>query len=278
MIMKKTLLNECIAEALGTFLFVLIGIASVAILVATETAMTYWELAIVWGLSVSLGIYCTAHISGAHLNPAVTISLVAWKKFPIKKMVPYIFSQIIGAFLAAACDYGLFRSTIISYEQTEGIIRSSSDGAGSAVIFATFPGANVSLVNAFFVEFTITMILMLVIYAVTDANNDGAPIGGLGALIIGMTVGVCGLAFGALTGFAMNPARDFGPRLFTLITGWGSTALGPNLYGLIVPILGPICGAIFAGAIYFKVLVPYYQKDTNNVIKNIPEKEMVSME
>lgn len=258
--MENRTFGECLAEAIGTFIFVLIGIGSVAILVVTETAMSYWELAIVWGVSVTLGIYIAGFVSGAHLNPAVTISLAVWKKFPVKKVIPYIAAQVIGAFLAAAVAFALFHSVIGDFEAANNITRGAADGAATAGIFATSAGAGISMANAFFVEAVITMILMLVIYAVTDASNGGAPSGGLPALAIGLTVAVCGMAFGTLTGFAMNPARDLGPRLFTLVAGWGTTALGENMYGLIVPIFGPIIGAIAAGFIYLKLLVPYFPK------------------
>ncbi|WP_440897513.1 MIP/aquaporin family protein [Amphibacillus sp. Q70] len=258
--MKKTIYGECFSEAIGTFLFVLIGIASVAILVASGTVVSYWELAIVWGLSVSLGVFVAGYVSGGHINPAVTISLACWRKFPRNKVAPYILAQISGAFIAALVSYCLFQSTIVSFESANEIVRGTEGGLATAGIFATFPGENVGLLNAFFVEFLITMILMLVIFVVTDTNNLTAPTGGLAALVIGITVALCGLAFGPLTGFAMNPARDFGPRLFTLIAGWGTAALGSDFYGLIVPIFGPILGAIFAGVIYFKLITPYYPK------------------
>ncbi|MEQ2466055.1 MIP/aquaporin family protein [Niallia hominis] len=258
--MKKKLFGECISEALGTFLFVLIGIGAVAVLVATETTVSYWELAIVWGLAVSLGIFIAAFGSGAHINPAVTISLFFWGKFPRNKVIPYILAQIFGGFGAAAVAYGLFRSSIIAFENTNDVVRGTESGQATSGIFATLPGSNVSLLNGFFVEFVITLILMLVIYSVTDSDNEGAPSGGLAAIVIGLTVAVCGLSFGTLTGFAMNPARDFGPRLFTMIAGWGTEALGPHVYGLIVPIFGPILGAIAAGFIYFKLIKAYYPK------------------
>lgn len=255
---EKTLISECVAEALGTFLFVFVGIASVAVLIVTDVAINYWEMAIVWGLAVALAVYCTAHISGGHLNPAVTISLAIWGGFPARKVGPYIIAQVIGAFLAAVCNYFLYHSVITGYEAAHSIVRSTAAGKPTANIFVTFPAENLDLLTAFFVEFFITMILMLVIYAVTNDKNIVSS--GLGALLIGISIAICGLAFGQLTGFAMNPARDFGPRLFTLFAGWEGTALGPNYYGLIVPIFGPILGAIFAGVLYFKVLIPTFGK------------------
>lgn len=258
---NRKLLGECLAEAIGTMLFVLIGIGAVAIMVATDTAVSYLELAFVWGLAVSLGIYIAGFGSGAHLNPAVTIALAVWKKFPGNKVVPYLLAQTIGAFGGAAIVYGLFNSTIHGFEQANEIVRGTASGLYSSGIFATLPGKNIHLVNAFFVEFVITMILMLVIFSVTDADNGGAPSGGLPAIIIGLTVTLCGLSFGTLTGFAMNPARDLGPRLFTMIAGWGMPAVGPNYYGFIVPIFGPILGAVTAGFIYLKLIQPYYPKE-----------------
>ncbi|GIP63520.1 aquaporin [Virgibacillus pantothenticus] len=258
--MKKNLFNECIAEAIGTFLFVFLGIGSVAVLIMMDIGITYWEMAMVWGISVALAIYCTAHISGGHINPAVTISMAIWNKFPFRKVIPYILAQIIGAFFAAVCIYGLYHSIIANYEKTESIVRNTSSGAMTANIFVTFPAENINLLTAFGIEFLITMILMLVIFVVI--NNTNVQSSGLGATIIGLTIAVCGLAFGPLTGFAMNPARDLGPRIFTLISGWGEVALGPNYYGLIIPILAPILGAIFAGVVYFKVLVPTMENKT----------------
>lgn len=256
--MSRKLMGACLAELLGTMLFVLIGIGSVAVLVATQTEVSYWEMAIVWGLAVSLGVFISASVSGGHLNPAVTIGLAAWKKFPWSQVVPYIVSQVVGAFLAAAVAYLLFQSNIAVFEQANEIVRGTASGAGSVGIFCTAAGANVSMLNAFFVEFLLTGILMLVILSVTDGENAGAPTGGLAVVMIGLTVSVCGLAFGTLTGFAMNPARDFGPRLFTMLAGWGTTALGTNMYGLIVPIFAPILGAVCAGGIYEKLIKPFY--------------------
>ena len=165
---------------------------------------------------------------------------------------------MIGAFGGAAIAYGLFSSNIRAFEQANNIIRGTASGLSSSGIFATLPGKNVSLFNAFFVEFVITLILMLIIYSVTDTDNSGAPSGGLAAIAIGLTVTLCGLGFGTLTGFAMNPARDLGPRLFTMLAGWGIEAVGPSYYGFIVPLAGPILGAITAGFVYLKLIKSYY--------------------
>lgn len=256
--MKNILMRECVSEFIGTFVLIFIGVGAVAAMVTAEISMTFWELAIVWGLAVTIAIYISGFVSGAHINPAVTIGLAVWAGFSWKKVGPYIVAQILGAFSAASVVYVLYHDSIKLFEQSQGIVRGSEAGIGSAGIFSTFPKEYLSLFDAFLVEMSITALLFLVILAVTDAKNEGAPQAGLPALAIGLTVAVCGLAFGPLTGFAMNPARDFGPRLFILLAGWNSDALGPHLYGLIVPIFAPIVGGILGGAIYKKLLASYF--------------------
>jgi glycerol uptake facilitator protein len=258
--MRKTLFGECVAECVGTFILVLIGLASVASLVVGEAGISFAQMALVWGAAVTLAIYIAGFVSGAHINPAVTIGLAVWGGFAKKKVLPYIAAQMIGGFCGAAVVYALYRKSILLFEQTHHIIRHSAEGQASAGIFSTFSKPYLSLPVAGLVEMTITMLLMLVILAVTDANNGAAPKNGLPAAAIGLTVAVCGIAFGPLTGFAMNPARDLGPRIFLLMAGWGGYGLGPNYYGLLVPIIGPIVGALIAGAIYFKCIIPFFPK------------------
>lgn len=258
--MRKTLLGECAAECVGTFVMIAIGLGSVAGLVTMDAGIGWVGMAFVWGLAVALAIYIAGGVSGAHLNPAVTVALAVWNGFDRKKVAPFIVSQLLGAFLGAAVVYGLFRNAIIDFEAAKGIVRASAGGMGSAGIFSTFPHSSLSLLGAGLVELFITAILMLVILATTDGANNAAPKGGLAALAIGMTVTACGIAFGPLTGFAMNPARDLGPRIFVLLSGWDSSALGSHYYGLIVPVFAPILGAIAGGAVYHKLTVPFLPK------------------
>lgn len=263
--MQKQLFGECLSEFIGTFVLLFVGIASVAALVVAGVDISWWSMSISWGLAVTFGIYISGFISGGHLNPAVTISLAVWKGFDKKKVIPYIISQVLGAFAGASVVYVLYGEGIRAYEKAQNIVRASQEGWATAGIFSTFPKPYLSIFQAFMVELAITAFLMLVILAVTDPKNGAAPKGGIPALAIGLTVTILGLSFGPLTGFAMNPARDFGPRLFLLLGGWGSAALGPNLYGLIVPIFGPIVGAIIAGAVWEKLIVPYFPKSSHDV-------------
>lgn len=246
-------LKECIAEYIGTLMFVGIGLSSVATMVLKLSDVSYSFMALAWGIAIAFAIYLVGSISGAHMNPAVTIALTIWSGFEKKKAVFYIIAQIMGAFSAAAIVYLIFQEGIISFEGANGWIRGTAEGTGAMGIFVT--SSSLALWKAFLVEVIDTMILVFTIYAVTDKKNTSAPSSGLGAVAIGISVTLCGIALGPLTGFAMNTARDLGPRLFLAIAGWGQSAWGNNLYGIIVPIFAPIVGGILAGGLYTKIIV-----------------------
>lgn len=251
---KKKLMGECLAEFIGCLIFILIGCGAVASSVLTDLSFSQWEMSIVWGIGVTIAIYMVGSISGAHLNPAVTISLSVHRKFDKRKVLPYIISQILGCFAAAAIIYFLFSPFFESFEIANKIIRSSESGVATAGIFSTFP--NVSISHAFLVEVFITMILMIAIFAIGEEKSANKPGANLQPLMIGLTIAIIGSAFGTLTGFAMNPARDFGPRLLSFLAGW--TSLGPvNTYYFIVPIVAPIIGAVLAGYIYDNLIKKY---------------------
>ncbi|MGO2474314.1 MAG: MIP/aquaporin family protein, partial [Vibrio litoralis] len=120
--------------------------------------------------------------------------------------------------------------------------------------------------GAFAVEFVITAVLMFVILALGDDRN-GAPNGAVTPLLVGLLIAVIGGSLGPLTGFAMNPARDFGPKFFAYLAGWGDMALtgGKDIPYFIVPILAPICGASFGGWLYPKVIGFYLNNDPQEV-------------
>jgi glycerol uptake facilitator protein len=272
--MKNSLPVLCFAEFFGTFFFISIGLASVAVLVLGLSDINYPWMAACWGVGVTLAIYVVGGVSGAHMNPAVTLSLAVWGGFDKNKVLPYVACQILGAFCAAALVYTCFHEQILAFEAAKGIVRNSANGAGSAGMYVTAGGGGVSLMTAFLVEVSITCMLLLVIYATTDAKNPAAPGMGLPAIAIGATVLFCGAAFGPLTGFAMNPARDFGPRLFLMLSGWGNTAFGNGFYWLIVPIIATIIGGQLAGWLYTKILcrgIPAHCPPDGTVACEAPE-------
>ncbi|MCL9779873.1 aquaporin [Vibrio sp. S4M6] len=254
---KPTLLGECIAEFIGTGILIFFGVGCVAALVLTGASYGQWEISIVWGFGVSIAIYCTAGVSGAHINPAVTIALSLFHGFDKRKVLPYIVAQFLGAFCSAALVYSLYSNLFTNWETVHHIARNSEAALATAGIFSTFPNPHITFAGAMGVEFTITAILMFAILALGDENN-GAVRGALNPLLIGILIAVIGSSLGPLTGFAMNPARDFGPKLFSYFAGW-SYALsgGREIPYFIVPIVAPILGACFGAWAYPKFIAQY---------------------
>ncbi|MDO9673337.1 MIP/aquaporin family protein [Glaesserella parasuis] len=235
--MDKSLKAACIGEFIGTGLIIFFGAGCVAAAQVAGATFGLWEISIVWGLAVAMAVYASAGLSGAHLNPAVTIALWKFACFDGKKILPYIISQMLGAFCAAALVYFLYKDLFAASEAAQNIVR--GEGVGFAGVFSTYPNPHISVLQAFFVEVVITAVLMALIFALTDDGN-GLPRG----------------AMGPLTGFAMNPARDFGPKLFAFLAGWGDIALtgGRDIPYFLVPIFGPIVGALLGGFIYTRVI------------------------
>ncbi len=269
---KDMLIGQCIAEFIGTGLLIFFGVGCVAALVLAGVNMGQWEISIVWGLGVAIAIYVTGGVSGAHINPAVTIALATFKGFDRKKVIPYIISQFLGAFSASGLIYFLYRNLFVNFEATKGITRGSVESLATAGIFSTYPNGAIDNMQALAVEIVITMVLMITILAVVDDKN-GSPKGHMAAILIGIVIAIIGCSLGPLTGFAMNPARDFGPKVFAYLAGWGEVAFTGGLTNpyFWVPILGPIIGALLGTLVYDKAISVY-------LVKNEEETKTVSKE
>ena len=269
------------AEALGTFILILFGCGAVHAAVLTGAQSGIWQVAIVWGSGVAFAAYCVGGISGAHINPAMTIALATWGRFEWDKVGPYIGAQLVGAFLAAAALFVIYEPSLDKKEQMMGVKRGELGSIVTASCYGEFypaPGgvltaegkwtdenwnvhqARVPFFQAFFAEVLCTAILALVVFAISDTRNSAAPAGYLAPLVAGLTVACLISIIGPLTQCCLNPARDFGPRLFTFLAGWGSAAIpGPNGHGIItVYILAPILGAVLGGGLYDKLLRPNF--------------------
>ncbi|MTI17516.1 aquaporin [Rhodobacteraceae bacterium RKSG542] len=247
----KNLTQACLAEFIGTALFLFLGIGALCASFLAGVQLSHWEVALIWGLAVTIAIYLTSGTSGAHLNPAVTIALFTFGGFQRHKVLPYIASQLLGALFGAAIVYAIYQGLFLEWELQNGVVRSNPEAMASAALFGTFPHKSLSVSGAFIVEFLITCILMGMILAITDERN-GAAKGALAPLLIGVVVAVIGAATGPLTGFAMNPARDFGPKLFMALNGWGAQVFydGAGSLYLWVPIVAPIAGALTGALLY----------------------------
>lgn len=252
---QPTLSAQCMAEFLGTALLIFFGTGCVAALKVAGASFGLWEISIIWGVGVSMAIYFTAGVSGAHLNPAVSIALSLFSGFEKRKLPFYIVAQVAGAFCGAALVYTLYSNLFFDYEQTHAMVRGSTASLELASVFSTYPHPLLSTGQAFLVEAVITAILMAVIMALADDSN-GLPRGALAPLLIGLLIAVIGSAMGPLTGFAMNPARDFGPKLMTFLAGWGNVAFtgARDIPYFLVPIIAPIIGASVGAALYRGVI------------------------
>jgi glycerol uptake facilitator protein len=272
-----TLARKCLAEALGTYLLILFGCGAVHASVLTGAQSGLWQVAIVWGIAIVLAIYTVGAVSGAHINPAITLAFAAWGRLPKSSVVPYIVAQLAGAFLAAATLFVLFNPYLNAREREKHVVRGSAGSEITAMCYGEYfpsPGpltnaegpysvdahqrlnALVSEPSAFLAEFLGTLVLALVVFAVTDERNMGAPPNGLAPVFIGLTVSALISVIAPLTQACFNPARDFGPRLFAFLAGWGSVALpGPRGTGfLTVYIIAPILGAIAGSGLYLFAL------------------------
>lgn len=259
-----------LAEVVGTFLLILFGCGAVHAAVLTGAQSGLWQVAIVWGVSIMLAIYAVGAISGAHINPAITIALAAWGRFGWQRVPLYIAAQLVGAFAAAGVLFVAYASFLTAKETQFGVKRGEPGSVITAMCYGEYfpnPGAlsaggekyskaahdkQLLLVPhgvAFGIEVLGTAVLALVVFAVTDPRNTGAPAGNLGPVFIGLTVAALISIIAPLTQACFNPARDFGPRVFAYLAGWGEAAIpGPNGIGfLTVYIVAPIIGA-WAGA------------------------------
>jgi len=193
-----------------------------------------------WGLAVTMGIYIAGKISGAHLNPAITLALAVFRDFPWRKVVPYSIAQTAGAFAAAALVYWNY---LPAFRQVDPQL------VHTAGIFTTFP-AFPALIQAGFLDQLIgTALLVLLVLAVTDEFNM-PPGANFAPLMIGLIVVAIGMSFGGMHGYAINPARDFGPRLFTVLAGFHNNGLTDGARVWWVPIIAPLLGGLVGAAIY----------------------------
>jgi MIP family channel proteins len=239
--------REAAAEFFGTFILIAFGVGVVAQTVLSKSANgSYLGINIGWGLAVMLGIYTAAGVSGAHLNPAVTIALAVHRAFPWSKVVPYSIAQIAGAFVASALVFATYREALAAFD---GGVRAVEGASATAGIFATYPQPYLSLSGGFVDQVVGTMLLMAGVLAVTDQRNV-APPAWLTAPLVGGLVVAIGVAFGFNSGYAINPARDFGPRLFTAVAGWGPGVFTAGGGWWWVPIVAPIVGAILGAWAY----------------------------
>jgi glycerol uptake facilitator protein len=263
------MLGELAAEFAGTMILILFGVGVVAQVVGGGIG-DHDSIAWSWGLGVTLGVYVAARISGAHLNPAVTIALAVFKGFEWRKVLPYSLAQTAGAFVAAL---------LVRWNYTE-VLNKTDPGLTIKTqgVFSTLPGNGTAPVHewgALRDQIIGTAILLFLILAITDATNT-SPGANLAPVVIGLLVVAIGMAWGTDAGYAINPARDLGPRLASFFTGYGGAWRDQygNLY-FWVPIIGPIIGGLIGAGLYQGLIARYLPSSAPQEPGEIPTGERV---
>ena len=254
--MQKGTMREVAAEFLGTFLLICLGVGVVAQTVLSKDANgSYLGINLGFGLAVMLGGYAAAGISGAHLNPAITVALAMHRRLPWSKVAPYVLAQTAGAFVASVVVFITYREAFTAFD---GGTRMVEGATATASIFATYPQPFLSLTGGLVDQAVGTLLLLVGVMALTDQRNAAPPAWLVPPLVGGLVVAI-GMAFGFNAGYAINPARDFGPRLFTSLAGWGSGVFTADGGWWWVPIVGPVVGAILGVWLYDMLVGKHHQ-------------------
>jgi len=245
---RSTLVREFLAEFLGTFVLVAFGTASIAqSVLSLRTKGNFFTINWGWGLGVLLGILVSGGVSGGHLNPAVSVAVASIGKFPWWKVPHYLAGQYLGALAASGLVFLVYWDALVWYEHDRSVYRSIPETAG---IFATYPSQHLSMAGGVFDQFLGTLLLLLCICAITDSKNmkldkQMVPVG------VGVTVLGIGLSLGHNCGYAVNPARDLAPRLFTMLAGWGPGVFTEYNHWWIVPVIACHAGAVAGAWLYY---------------------------
>ncbi|WP_037683680.1 MIP/aquaporin family protein [Streptomyces griseus] len=262
--------GECLAEFLGTFVLISFGCGVVAMAVAalpgsgraqgpTTIFLAAGDWLLItwgWGLAVVMGVYVAGGVSGAHLNPAVTLAFAVRRKFAWAKVLPFWLSQLAGAFAGAALVYWVYHDAINAFDDASKGPKTNGHTLATFSIFATFPAPyfHGGIWGPLIDQIVGTMFLVLLIVAIVDLRNTAVK-ANLGPLIVGFAVAAIGMSYGANAGYAINPARDFGPRLFTWAAGWQDLSMPGTLAGAFrdywwIPIVGPLIGGVIGVLVY----------------------------
>ncbi|MFJ8488928.1 MIP/aquaporin family protein [Streptomyces sp. NPDC094038] len=263
------LFGECLAEFLGTFVILAFGAGVVAMAVAALpgsgraaspttiflAAGDWLLIAWGWGLAVTFAIYVAGGVSGAHLNPAVTLAFAVRRKFPWAKVVPYWGAQVLGAFAGAALVFLVYHDAINAFDAASQPPKVGGHTEATFSIFATFPAPyfHGGIWGPLIDQIVGTAFLVMFVVAVVDLRNTAVG-SNLGPFVIGLAVAAIGMSYGANAGYAINPARDFGPRVLTWLAGWKSYAFpgnGVTFSGYWwIPIVGPLVGGVIGVLVY----------------------------
>ncbi|QCI23844.1 aquaporin family protein [Buchnera aphidicola (Macrosiphoniella sanborni)] len=251
---KKNIIKKCLFEFLGTGLIIFFGISCLATSKLTNIKLNEFEISCIWGLSVSISIYLTSTISGAHLNPAITIFFWLSNKFNKRKVLPYIISQVFGSFFFTLVVYYFYNQLLTTFIKQHNIIVGSIESIDVACIFCIYPNYNNSFLYDALVEiFANTLFIIILLEFNNKKHNFFLQNQFIKPLLVGMLICIINLVMNPLSNISLNPARDLGPKIFLSLIGWGTlsfTGGNNNLLYCLIPTIGPILGANLGGWIY----------------------------
>jgi len=266
--------GELLSEFFGTFVLIAFGDGVVAMAVAalpgsgrTAGPLVIFQAAgdwllITWGwaMAVAFAIWVAGGVSGAHINPAVTLAFAVRRKFAWVKVLPYVVAQVLGAFVGAALVFLVYFNAIDQFNFLNRTPRSGGQALATYSIFATFPAGyfHGGYAGPLIDQIVGTAFLLIFVVALIDLRNTAVG-SNLAPLAIGLAVAAIGMSYGANAGYAINPARDFGPRLFAYFAGFGKVAL-PGTFNngsgfafsnyFWIPIVGPLIGGVIGVVLY----------------------------
>lgn len=250
-VIQSVHLRECLAEFIGTFIMIMFGLGvNNQVGLSDDVNGTWLSINICWGIGIMVGVHAAEGVSGAHFNPSVTLANVVYRGMPAWKLPGYVAAQTLACFLGAACIFALNfnRLNVVDPDRTT-----------SRSHYTTFPSDVITNYTAFYSEFLATAMTVMGVFAITDKRNRPAgPYGG--PIAFGLLIMAIGMAFGYNTGYALNPARDFGPRLFLSMAGWGSDVFTLRHYYFWIPLVAPLLGGLTGAGMYI-VCVQHHHPD-----------------
>ncbi|XP_062867184.1 aquaporin-10b [Trichomycterus rosablanca] len=269
---SSRLVRECLAEFLGVYVLILFGCGSVAQVTTSEnTKGEYLSINIGFALGTTFGIYVSKGVSGAHLNPAVSLSLCFLGRFSWTRLPFYVFSQTFGAFLAAATVALQYYDAIFHYS---GGYLTVNDAKATAGIFSTYPAEYLSVWGGIVDQVIGTAALLVCVLALGDSRNSPAP-PGMEPVLVGAVVLVIGVSMGSNSGYSINPARDLGPRIFTYMAGWGDEVFRAGGGWWWIPLVATSLGGLVGSLIYELLIgVHHPEPELTKIIDNLKDLEL----
>ncbi|KAL3992961.1 hypothetical protein ACER0C_010235 [Sarotherodon galilaeus] len=273
--LRRDIFKEFLAEFLGIFFLILFGCGSVAQMVLSRAGPgDILSVHIGFTLGVMMAVYIAGGVSGAHVNPAVSLAMLILGKLPLKKFPIYVAAQFLGAFVGSCAVYGLYYDALMDFTKGEFIVTGEN---ATATIFASYPAKHLSVLNGLGDQVIATAALVICILAITDRKNIGAP-KGMEPLCIGLIIAAIGVSMNLNCGYPINPARDLGPRFFTALAGWGMEVFRAGGCWWWIPVVGPMVGGTVGAGVYLIFIELHHPEPEKQEENNVQDKyEIVTM-